>query len=152
MSDFRIHPLLTSPPVAAVVLGVVGMTLVDAGVADLLSGTGESPLDAETWGDLVAVRWSVGIICAGFGWFAWFLAFRQHEIRVPVAGVVLGIVGPLMALGLVWMLYQSIEMPEFAAAKSLIWRIAALWSALALLVAVGCARFGLYSYRMMRGQ
>jgi hypothetical protein len=152
MSDFRVHPVLTSPAVAAVVLAAVGMTLVDAGVVSLLQEVTETPVNAETWGDIVTIRWVVAAISAAFGGFAWFVLFSRTEIRVPAAGVVLGIIGPLMGIGLVWSLYHSVNAGEFEAAKGIIWRISVLWSALAVLLAVGCARLGLRSYRMIRGQ
>jgi hypothetical protein len=153
MSDFSIHPVLRSPFVAAVVCGVVGIGMVDIGVAEILHAAGETQITPEDWSTLVNSRWLAAVISGALAWFAWFMLFRcgEVEIRVPLAGVALGVFGLLAGGGLVVSLYQSTTMPEFHDGLSAIWRLAALWSALVLVLIVGCVRLGLRSYRMMRG-
>lgn len=154
MSDFRVHPILRSPTVAAVFFGIVGAGLFDVGIADGLRGAGESAITVNDWIVLNEGRWGVVLISAMLAGFAWYLTFstKREDIKVPLAGVILGVIGAAGGAFLIWSLFYSIHLPEFEAAAHMTWRFAALWSGLVVLAVIGCIRFGLFSYRMMRGK
>jgi cell division protein FtsX len=87
------------------------------------------------------------------GWSAFFILFRigKENIKVPIAGVLLGIVGVIGTFSLVWSLYSSMHMPEFQEAFLIISKLSGFWSVLLVLGCVGCVRVAIQSYRVMRG-
>src|SRR5690242_7479296 len=113
MSDFKVHPVLTSPAMGAVVSGLIAMGVVDTGIADLLQAAGgETTIDAHTWSTIVEMHWSVMVISAFLGCVAWFMLFRTGaNITVPAAGIVLGIAGTVLSVALIWVLHHSIDLP-----------------------------------------
>jgi hypothetical protein len=152
MSDFRVHPVLKSPGVAAVFFGVVASGLFDVGIADGLRTIEESKITVDDWGKLNEARYALAFISALLAGFAWW-SFRigREQIKVPLAGIALGVIGSAMGIALIWSLLHSIHMPEYEQAADLIGRFAYLWSGLVALSIIGCLRLALWSYRIMRG-
>jgi hypothetical protein len=145
MSDFRVHPVLKSPGVAAVFFGVVASGLFDVGIADGLRTIEESKITVDDWGKLNEARYALAFISALLAGFAWW-SFRigREQIKVPLAGIALGVIGSAMGIALIWSLLHSIHMPEYEQAADLIWRFAYLWSGLVALSIIGCLRLALW--------
>lgn len=153
MSDFKIHPALTSPAMGAVVSGLLAMGVVDSGIADLLQATGGvTTFDVNDWNSIVITRWGVMGVSAFLGYVAWFILFHggRVEIKVPAAGVAFGIFGAVLSAVLIWSLSHSIDTVDFQLAAPVIQNIAFLWSILAMLFGTGCVLIGLRSYRIMK--
>jgi hypothetical protein len=154
MSDFRVHPVLISPPAAAAACAAVIMSMVDAGVADLLNRTGTSTITVEDWKTIVDVRWLTAAVSATLGWMAWTLLFRHGRVRpnLPAAGMVLGLLGPVLGFGFIRGLYHAIHLPEYRDVYSIVQPISLLWSVLTLMCCAGCILLGMHSYRALRGR
>jgi hypothetical protein len=154
MSDFRVHPVLISPPAAAAACAAVTMSMVDAGVADLLNRTGTSTITAEDWKTIIDVRWLTAAVSAVLGWMAWTLLFHHRRVRLdlPAAGMVLGILAPVLGVGFIRGLYLSIQMPEYRDVYPVVQPISLLWSVLALMCCAGCVLLGVRGYRALRGR
>jgi hypothetical protein len=152
VTDFRVHPALTSPAGAAVFFGIVASGLFDAGVADGLRAAGESQITVDTWENLNQARYMVELlsaVLAGFSW--WLFRFRREQIKVPLAGIALGLFGSAFGIALIWSMLTTFALPEFEVAIDLTWRFAYYWSAFVALIVIGCVRFSVWSYRIMRG-
>ena len=130
------------------------MVLVDNGLSELLAAAGQAPMDAESWDDLVSVRWGAAMLSALLGWFAWFLVFQvgHKPMKVPVAGVALGFVGIVGAVWLIWRMYESVNRPEFEGAATVTSDLAFMWSVFLVMIALGCLRMALKSFQGMRGR
>ncbi|GEO42821.1 hypothetical protein SAE02_69690 [Skermanella aerolata] len=152
MSDFKVHPVLKSPAVAAVFFGIVASGLFNVGIADGLRAAGQSQITVEDWAALNQARYIVELMTAGLAGFSWWLfRIRRDQIKVPAAGVALGLFGFVFASVLIWSLLTSFDSPDYAAAADITWRFAYLWSALAVLSLAACVRLALWSYQAMRG-
>jgi hypothetical protein len=154
MSDFRVHPVLISPPAAAVLCAVATMSMVDAGVADLLNRTGTSTITVEDWKTIVDVRWLTAAVSAALGWMAWTLLFHHGRVRLdpPAAGVVLGLLAPALGFCFIRGLYHSIHLPEYRDVYPIVQPISLLWSVLTLMCCAGCVLLGMRGYRALRGR
>lgn len=155
MSDFRVHPALTSPAVAGVAASLIGMTAVDLGVLDALRIAGDNTtISPETWSTILEIRWITMAVSFAMAWLTSYCLFsvRAEQIKFPPGGVALGIFGSIGSIALAFSMLHSLDLEEFRVAAPVIWRVGALWSSLALLGGLGCLRIGLMSYRMIRGQ
>ena len=130
------------------------MSMVDAGVADLLNRTGTSTITVEDWKTIVDVRWLTAAVSATLGWMAWTLLFHHGRVRpnLPAAGVVLGLLAPVFG---VWLypgpvsLHPSARIPGV---YPIVQPISLLWSVLTLMCCAGCILLGMHSYRALRGR
>jgi hypothetical protein len=85
---------------------------------------------------------------------AWTLLFHHGRVRpnLPAAGLVLGLLTPVLGFSFIRGLYHSIHLPEYRDVHSIVQPISLLWSVLTLMCCAGCVLLGLRSYRALRGR
>lgn len=155
MKNLTIHPALRSAPMAAVTMALVASLLIDVGVHDMLLTVDSDTVTADTWSTLFAARLLIIFLTAAQAYAAWkswtFLNPELSPVYHSWHSVGFGATLAVSALVVAYILYGSTGLPEYANNPA-IWRIAALWAGLWIMIGAAGAWYAVRSYQIVRGR